>query len=70
MMQIRILQELKARIERDTNVKLPVGPDEALPPIARRGSGKGDRSPRQPGKRVRADGKARANRDLGRTASG
>jgi hypothetical protein len=34
LMQIRILQQLKERIERETGQKLPSGPDEVLPPIA------------------------------------
>ncbi|KAG2443222.1 hypothetical protein HYH02_009295 [Chlamydomonas schloesseri] len=35
--QIRILQQLKQRIERETGTKLPSGPDETLPPLAARG---------------------------------
>ncbi|KAM1890726.1 hypothetical protein ACFX14_034078 [Malus domestica] len=35
--QIRILRELKRRIERETGQKLPCGPSEKLPPTARRG---------------------------------
>ncbi|XP_057758516.1 5-formyltetrahydrofolate cyclo-ligase-like protein COG0212 isoform X1 [Arachis stenosperma] len=35
--QIRILRELKKRIERETGQKLPTGPSEKLPPTARRG---------------------------------
>ncbi|XP_028767960.1 5-formyltetrahydrofolate cyclo-ligase-like protein COG0212 [Neltuma alba] len=34
--QIRILRELKRRIERQTNQKLPTGPSEKLPPTAQR----------------------------------
>ncbi|PON96231.1 5-formyltetrahydrofolate cyclo-ligase [Trema orientale] len=34
--QIRILRELKSRIERETGQKLPSGPSEKLPPTARR----------------------------------
>ncbi|GLT32113.1 hypothetical protein SLA2020_068020 [Shorea laevis] len=33
--QIRILRELKSRIERETGQKLPCGPSEKLPPTAR-----------------------------------
>jgi 5-formyltetrahydrofolate cyclo-ligase len=40
--QIRVLQELKKRIEDETGETLPSGPDEVLPPIAERGNrGKG-----------------------------
>ncbi|PNH05245.1 Methenyltetrahydrofolate synthase domain-containing protein, partial [Tetrabaena socialis] len=41
--QIRVLQQLKQRIEKETGTKLPSGPDETLPPLASRG--------RQPGGR-------------------
>lgn len=34
--QIRVLRELKSRIERETRQKLPCGPSEKLPPTARR----------------------------------
>ncbi|PNX86768.1 methenyltetrahydrofolate synthase domain-containing protein, partial [Trifolium pratense] len=34
--QIRILRELKRRIERETGQKLPTGPSEKLPPTAQR----------------------------------
>lgn len=34
--QIRILRELKSRIEQETGEKLPCGPSEKLPPTARR----------------------------------
>ncbi|XP_059453764.1 5-formyltetrahydrofolate cyclo-ligase-like protein COG0212 [Corylus avellana] len=34
--QIRVLRELKSRIERETGEKLPCGPSEKLPPTARR----------------------------------
>ncbi|KAF9609121.1 hypothetical protein IFM89_013375 [Coptis chinensis] len=34
--QIRILKELKSRIERETGQKLPCGPSEKLPPTAQR----------------------------------
>lgn len=36
--QIKILRELKRRIERETGQKLPCGPSEKLPPTARRGA--------------------------------
>ncbi|XP_050366248.1 5-formyltetrahydrofolate cyclo-ligase-like protein COG0212 [Argentina anserina] len=36
--QIRILRELKKRIEQETGKKLPCGPSEKLPPTARRGN--------------------------------
>jgi len=39
--QIRVLQELKRRIEEESGEKLPSGPDEVLPPIAERGRGRG-----------------------------
>ncbi|XP_058779079.1 5-formyltetrahydrofolate cyclo-ligase-like protein COG0212 [Vicia villosa] len=35
--QIRILRELKRRIEQETGQKLPTGPSEKLPPTAQRG---------------------------------
>ncbi|XP_078154688.1 nagB/RpiA/CoA transferase-like superfamily protein isoform X2 [Carex rostrata] len=35
--QIRILRELKRRIEKETSTKLPCGPSEKLPPTAKRG---------------------------------
>jgi len=34
--QIRILRELKRRIELETGKKLPTGPSEKLPPTAQR----------------------------------
>lgn len=34
--QIKVLQQLKARIEKETGRKLPSGPDEELPPTAKR----------------------------------
>ncbi|PPS11264.1 hypothetical protein GOBAR_AA09390 [Gossypium barbadense] len=34
--QIRILRELKSRIEQETGQKLPCGPSEKLPPNAQR----------------------------------
>lgn len=34
--QIKILRELKSRIERETGQKLPTGPSEKLPPTAQR----------------------------------
>ncbi|GBG91790.1 hypothetical protein CBR_g53679 [Chara braunii] len=39
--QIRILQELKRRIEEETGEKLPSGPSEKLPPTAQRSRGGG-----------------------------
>ncbi|KAL6762517.1 5-formyltetrahydrofolate cyclo-ligase family-domain-containing protein [Haematococcus lacustris] len=48
--QIRVLRELKARIEAQTGTTLPSGPDEALPPLAERkqrgGRGRGPRGGR------------------------
>lgn len=47
--QIRVLQELKRKIEEKSGEKLPSGPDEVLPPVAKRGNrgrggrGKGER---------------------------
>ncbi len=35
--QIKILQQLKRRIERELGQALPTGPDEVLPPLAARG---------------------------------
>jgi len=49
---IRILQKLKAKLERDLGEQLPSGPDEILPPTAVR-SGKGD------GKQGKGKGKGR-----------
>lgn len=34
--QIKILRELKSRIERQSGQKLPCGPSEKLPPTAKR----------------------------------
>ena len=40
--QIRVLQQLKRRLEDERGEKLPQGPDETLPPTAaRRGRGRG-----------------------------
>jgi 5-formyltetrahydrofolate cyclo-ligase len=45
--QIRVLQQLKQKLEQDRGVKLPSGPDEVLPPLAERkgrgGRGRGGR---------------------------
>jgi 5-formyltetrahydrofolate cyclo-ligase len=45
--QIRVLQQLKQKIEQDSGVQLPSGPDEVLPPLAERkgrgGRGRGGR---------------------------
>ena len=38
--QIRVLQQLKSRIEAETGTALPSGPDETLPPLAARGGGR------------------------------
>eukprot|EP01025_Chloroclados_australasicus_P027481 TRINITY_DN2724_c1_g1_i1.p1 TRINITY_DN2724_c1_g1~~TRINITY_DN2724_c1_g1_i1.p1 ORF type:complete len:385 (-),score=41.10 TRINITY_DN2724_c1_g1_i1:488-1642(-) len=51
--QIRILQQLKRKIEEETGVKLPSGPDEELPPTASRqnqGRGRGRRDGRGGGR--------------------
>lgn len=42
--QIRILRELKRRIEQKTGQPLPYGPSEKLPPTAQRGSKPAKRS--------------------------
>lgn len=34
--QVKVLRELKAKIERETGQKLPSGPSEKLPPTAER----------------------------------
>ena len=39
--QIRILQQLKRRIEEEQGCPLPTGPDEVLPPVAQRGQRRG-----------------------------
>jgi len=39
--QIRVLQQLKARLEEESGTPLPSGPDEVLPPTAKRGRGRG-----------------------------
>mmetsp|Transcript_25105 Transcript_25105/g.65162 ORF Transcript_25105/g.65162 Transcript_25105/m.65162 type:complete len:366 (+) Transcript_25105:233-1330(+) len=45
--QIRVLRELKQRIEAETGAPLPSGPDEVLPPIAaRKSKGRGGRGRR------------------------
>jgi hypothetical protein len=38
--QIRIVRELKRRIEKETGSTLPCGPSEKLPPTAKRGRGR------------------------------
>ncbi len=35
--QVRVLRELKARLEKEQGVVLPSGPDAPLPPLAARG---------------------------------
>jgi 5-formyltetrahydrofolate cyclo-ligase len=46
--QIRVLRELKARIEQETGAQLPTGPDEVLPPVAeRRRRPAGGKAPRR-----------------------
>jgi 5-formyltetrahydrofolate cyclo-ligase len=39
--QIKVLRDLKQRIEAETGQPLPQGPDETLPPTASRGRGRG-----------------------------
>ena len=39
--QIRVLRDLKRRIEEETGQALPQGPDETLPPTASRGRRRG-----------------------------
>jgi len=39
--QIKVLRDLKQRIEAETGQALPQGPDETLPPTASRGRGRG-----------------------------
>eukprot|EP00667_Euglena_gracilis_P013360 EG_transcript_13775 len=39
--QIKVLQQLKARIEKEQGIVLPTGPGEQLPPTAQRGGPKG-----------------------------
>ncbi|GMH36991.1 hypothetical protein BSKO_04864 [Bryopsis sp. KO-2023] len=53
--QIRVLRELKARIEEEQGVTLPTGPSEQLPPVAKRGNrgGRGGRRGRGRGGRGR-----------------
>jgi len=55
--QIRILQELKRRLERAAGAPLPTGPDEVLPPLAER---------RGPPSRGRSGGDARQGPDRAR----
>ena len=50
--QVKVLRELKARIEKEQGVVLPSGPDAPLPPLAKRGgrgAGTKGRAPRRPG---------------------
>ena len=42
--QVRVLQLLKARIEREQGAPLPSGPDAPLPPLAKRNGRNGGRS--------------------------
>mmetsp|Transcript_21384 Transcript_21384/g.42461 ORF Transcript_21384/g.42461 Transcript_21384/m.42461 type:complete len:437 (+) Transcript_21384:182-1492(+) len=54
--QIRVLQQMKAKIEKETGETLPSGPDEILPPIAKRGNRQqGDRGKRGGGGRGRGN---------------
>lgn len=50
--QIKILQQLKRRVEQELGQELPTGPDEVLPPLAARGQrGGGGRGGRGGGRR-------------------
>ena len=55
--QIRILQQLKKRIEGEQGFPLPTGPDEVLPPLAQRGQRKGGGGGRGGGGRGRGGGR-------------
>ena len=60
--QIRVLQELKKRIEEETGETLPSGPEEVLPPVAeRRNGGRGGR-----GRGRGRGGRGRGGRGRGR----
>jgi 5-formyltetrahydrofolate cyclo-ligase len=51
--QVKVLRELKARIEKEQGVALPSGPDAPLPPLAKRGGrGAGGRGSRAPTRRA------------------
>merc|ERR1719331_184830 len=67
---IRILQVLKAKLERELGYKLPSGPDEVLPPTAIRG-GKGNKGNKgeKGNKGQKGDGKGDANLSKGGKAS-
>jgi 5-formyltetrahydrofolate cyclo-ligase len=39
--QVKVLRDLKARIEREQGIVLPSGPDAPLPPLAQRGGKRG-----------------------------
>ena len=68
--QVKVLRDLKARIEKEQGVVLPSGPDAPLPPLAQRGgrrssggAGSGARAPRRSGGAGGASKRANASRD-------
>ncbi|KAL7553830.1 hypothetical protein ACHAWF_017175 [Thalassiosira exigua] len=70
--QIRVLQELKGKIEEETGKALPSGPDEVLPPTASRkrrggGAGRGGRGRGRGGGRGQRRGAGRGARGNHRT---
>ena len=56
--QIKVLRDLKERIEAETGQPLPQGPDETLPPTASRGRGRGRGGGRGGGRGAGQGGKA------------
>lgn len=55
--QIRVLQQLKQRIEAEQGAPLPCGPDEVLPPTAARGPRRGRSTNSKNSRRPIRDGK-------------
>ncbi|MEW5309304.1 MAG: hypothetical protein WDW38_001199 [Sanguina aurantia] len=72
--QIRVLQQLKARIEATTGEKLPTGPSESLPPLAERnsrsGGGRGSGGRGRGGGRSGSSGGGRGRSDGGGGSQG
>ncbi|CAK9111667.1 unnamed protein product [Durusdinium trenchii] len=66
---ILILQKLKAKLEQETGQRLPSGPDEILPPTARRdGKGKGGKGGK--GKKGKDEGRGERKGEKGKERKG
>ena len=62
LQQIKVLQQLKQRIEAEQGCALPTGPDEVLPPLAQRGKRGGGRGSDGRGGGGRGSGGGRGGR--------